>query len=458
MFFRTIISRLREWAAQDDRKPLILRGARQVGKTTAVNIFAEDFDHYISLNLEKKEEAELFGRNLSLEDLVQAIFLHKNISPSPNARTLLFIDEIQNSLPAVAMMRYFYESPRNLYVIGAGSLLEILMGTHNISFPVGRVRYMFMYPLTFEEFLTACGEEAALKLYHQVPLPAYAHSRLLALFHKFALIGGMPEVVDRYVKKTDVVALKPIFQGLVTAYLDDVSKYAQTPAMIEVIRHAIEAAPGEAGKRIKFQGFGQSNYKSREMGEALRTLERAMLLYLLYPVTVSQPPLTVDKKKSPRLQFLDTGLLNYMVGLQDYFFKYDDLHAFYQGTLAEHIVGQELMALDTDVPGKLYFWVREQKQSNSEVDFLAPYKYYTVPVEVKSGKTGSLRSLHQFIDRCPHAFAVRLYAGELNIDEAVTPSGKPYKLLNLPYFLAGKLPQYLPWFMEELNSPPLKEG
>ncbi len=448
MLYRKVIDKLKEWADEEDRKPLILKGARQVGKTTAVDIFSKDFDHYISLNLEKKQDAEIFARNLSIEELVQAIFFARNLSFSKNKKILLFIDEIQSSPPAVAVMRYFYESAPNLYVIAAGSLLEAVIGKLQVSFPVGRVRYLFMYPLTFEEFLTASEEEAAIKLYHQVPLPDYAFPKLLKLFHKYTLIGGMPEVVQKFIKKEDIVALTPVYQGLLTAYLEDVSKYARTPAMVEVIRHAIESAPFEAGKRIKFEGFGQSHYKSREMGEALRTLERAMLLYILYPATVTQPPITSDKKKSPRLQFLDTGLLNYFVGLQGHFFKFEDLHSFYQGTLAEHIAGQELMALDMDKPKKISFWVREQKQSNAEVDFVVQFREYVVPVEVKAGKSGSLRSLHQFMDRAPHPYAVRLYAGPLQKTESSTPGGKSYKLLNLPYFLAGKINDYLHWFIE----------
>ncbi|MGD2092768.1 MAG: AAA family ATPase [Candidatus Aminicenantes bacterium] len=208
-----------------------------------MDIFSKDFDHYISLNLEKEEDAEIFERNLSLEELTQAIFLSKNLSFSTNKRVLLFIDEIQNSPRALKMMRYFYESaPKNLYVIAAGSLLEAVIGKLQISFPVGRVRYLFMYPLTFEEFLAANGEEEAVKLYHQVPIPEYAFSKLLKLFHRYTLIGGMPEVVDKFIKTGDIVSLTTIYQGLMTGYLDDVSKYARNPAMVEVIRHAIEAA------------------------------------------------------------------------------------------------------------------------------------------------------------------------------------------------------------------------
>lgn len=219
--------------------------------------------------------------------------------------------------------------------------------------------------------------------------------------------------------------------------------------MARVIRHAIESSPTEAGQRIKFQGFGNSNYKSREMGEALRVLERAMLVYLLYPSTVTQPPVRPDLKKSPRLQFLDTGLINFGAGLQDYFFKMENLHSFYRGLIAEHIVGQELIALDNKTSRKPSFWTREKKQSSAEVDFVVPFKHHIIPVEVKSGKTGALRSLHQFMIRAEHPFAVRLYAGSIEKTQASTPNGKSYVLLNLPYFLAGKLYDYIDWLIQD---------
>ena len=448
MFHRTIIHQFEKWAAQRDRKPLILRGARQVGKTTAVNIFSEKFDQYIYLNLEKREDAEIFDNNLPFEELIQAIFFSKNISRSQGT-TLLFMDEIQNSPQAVTMMRYFYESAKDLYVMAAGSLLETIIGKYKTSFPVGRVQYLFMYPLNFEEFLIAIEAEQALKLYNTVPLPSFAFSKMLRHFHKYCMIGGMPEVVQKYIEKEDIVSLTPVYQGLLTSYLDDVSKYARNATMIEVIRHAIESTPFEAGKRIKFQGFGHSNYRSREMGEALRTLERAMLIYLLYPSTSTEPPIIPDLRKSPRLQFLDTGLINYFVGLQEYFYKVQDLHSFYQGILAGHIVGQELLTINMSSPRKLSFWVREKKRSNAEVDFVVPFKQYVIPVEVKSGKTGTLRSLHQFINRSNHPYAVRLYAGPVAKITAKTPEGKPYIVLSLPYFLAWKIYDYIEWLVEE---------
>lgn len=445
MFYRKIIDELKIWKQQADRKPLVLRGARQVGKTTAVEIFSKEFDQYIYLNLEKGESAEIFERGLPIEKLIQAIFLSKNMSRK-NGSTLIFIDEIQNSAPAVAMLRYFYEDAKDIYVIAAGSLLEALIGKKQISFPVGRVQYLFMYPLTFEEFLLAGKSEQALQFYHSIPLPDFAHATLLELFHKYSLLGGMPEIIKTHMETEDLVSLTPAYQSLLTAYQDDVMKYARNATMVEVIRHAIESAPFEAGKRIKFHGFGNSKYRSREMGEALKTLERVMLLYLIYPTTALEPPIMPDLKKSPRLQFVDTGLMNYFVGLQEYFFKTKDLHSFYQGVLAEHVVGQELIARDMQTQKKPAFWVRQKKQSNAEVDFIVPYKENAVPVEVKAGKTGALRSLHQFIDRADHSLAVRLYAGPLEIADSKTSTGKSYRLMNLPYFLTGKINEYIDWF------------
>ncbi len=451
MFYRKVIDELEIWANDEDRKPLILRGARQVGKTTAVEIFSKNFDQFIYLNLETREDAALFNYHLPIDDLIQAIFLHKNVD-STSGKVLLFIDEIQNSPPAVAMMRYFYESAKSFHVIAAGSLLETLMIQEQISFPVGRVQYMFMYPLTFEEFLIATERNQAVELYHQVPLPAFAFSNMLEYFHSYTLIGGMPEVVKKYSAKKDIMELVPVFQGLINAYIDDVSKYASNKAMAEIISYAIEAAPFEAGKRIKFQGFGSSNYRSREMGEALRRLERAMLLYLLYPTTATIPPARPNRKKSPRLQFLDTGMVNYIAGLQEHYFKVQTLHSFYQGLIAEHIVGQELMAMDMKTSRKISFWVREKKQSSAEVDFIVPYGRHLIPVEVKAGKVGTLRSLHQFIDKSDHPYAVRLYAGPLKKIQAATPKGKSFTLLNMPYFLSGKIKEYIDWMMATEGS------
>lgn len=450
-FNRKIISHLKRWADSKDRKPLILRGARQVGKTTAVNIFSKQFDQYVYLDLEKSEEADLFRRKLRVKELLQSIFLFKNVTPK-KGKLLLFIDEIQNSLEAVSVLRYFYEEMPDLYVISAGSLFEIMLDKKQISFPVGRVQFFFIYPLIFEEYLEAIGEYNALELLNSIPFPKFAYQTLFKLFHNYTLIGGMPEIIAKYRITEDIHELNSVYQSLLTAYIDDASKYARNETMRNIIKHCIENAPYEAGKRISFAGFGNSNYRSREAGEALKILERAMLLYLFYPTTKTEIPIIQNKKKSPRLQFFDTGILNFVSGLQQYFFNFDNLHAFYKGLLAEHIVGQELIASDFLISRKPAFWVREKKQSSAEVDFIFQFDRFVIPIEIKSGKSGTLRSLHQFINRCDHSLAIRLYSGPLQIENTKTPEGKSYHLLNLPYFLAGRLKDYIGWFIENVKN------
>lgn len=445
MFARNIMTDLNHWANRPRPKPLILRGARQVGKTTAVELFAGRFARFIRLNLEKSADGDHFRRKLPVKELLQSICLAENVDIIPGD-TLLFLDEIQEVPEAVTMLRYLYEEAADqLHVIAAGSLLETMIGAKQIRFPVGRVQYLFLHPLTFEEYLAALNAKAAIDAYRTLPFPDYAHPSLLKLFHQYALVGGMPEIVATYARTGDVVALKPLYHALMTAYQEDVAKYARSDSAGQVIRHAIESAPLEAGNRIKFEGFGRSNYQSREIGEALRTLERAMLIKLIYPTTAVQPPAIADRKKSPRLQFLDTGLVNFQAGIQADFFRHQDLQSIYQGRIAEHIVGQALLAAGTIANTPMVFWVREKKQSSAEVDYLVPYRQLLVPVEVKSGKSGTLRSLHQFMARANHSFAVRLYAGPLKMENARTPEGKAFSLLNLPYFLSGRLQDYIQW-------------
>lgn len=446
MFERQILEDLRNWASRKNRKPLILRGARQVGKTTAVNMFAREFEHHIYLNLEIGEDRNVFGTEMNFQELLQAIFFYKNI-PAEKRNTLIFIDEIQNSPEAVRRLREFYEFAPELHVITAGSLLETLISRH-ISFPVGRVEFLYMHPLTFQEFLKAMGENTALEMIKTIPVPQFAHQRLLKLFYQYALIGGMPEVVKIYQKSQDLIRLNPIYESLLISYLDDVEKYARGHSSAQVIRHVIRSSFFEAGKRIQFQGFGHSNYRSREVGEALRTLEKAMLLRLIYPTTSVKPPIVQDFRKSPKLQLLDTGLINYFVSLQKEIFGTKELSEVYEGKIAEHIVRQELISQQKSLIQNISFWIREKRQSSAELDFVAPFNNYVIPIEVKSGKTGRLRSLFQFMNRSLHPYAVRVYSGKFQVDKIHPNGGKAFYLLNLPFYLIGELNSYLEWFVE----------
>ncbi len=447
MFKRELLNELEKWRLNESRKPLVIRGARQVGKTTLVNQFAEQYEQYIYLNLELLEDREPFEKFTNIENLITTLFFLKNKTLTKKNKTLLFIDEIQEVPKALNILRYFYELAPEISVIAAGSMLETLFDK-NISFPIGRVEYKVIRPVSFPEFLSAIDETTALEALNKIPIPEFAQKKLLSLFHTYALIGGMPEIVQHYSIHKDLVTMAPIYDSLISGYLDDVEKYARSNAQIHHIRHCIQSSFSQAGKRIKFEGFGNSSYKSREMGESLRTLEKALLLQLIYPCTSATTPIIPDIKKSPRLQILDTGLLNYFVGIQKDIIGTSDLNSIYQGTMIEHLVGQEILAFQFNALSSLHFWVREKKESTAEVDYLFQYDGLIIPIEVKSGKEGSLKSLHSFMDIAPHEIAVRLYAGELNISDVTTQKGKKFKLLNLPYYLSTQIEKYITWFIK----------
>lgn len=442
-FYRQIQDALTQWKQSQTHKPLVIRGARQVGKTTVVKEFGKSFDTFLMLNLERKEDRAIFETDLGPNAIFQRICLEKHMRA--NGKTLLFLDEIQNSPQAVAMLRYFYEDMPELYVISAGSLLEVMMDVHKVNFPVGRVEYLFLFPMTFREFLKAMSEDDIIKLMDEMPLPNWSLPGIYKLFREYVMLGGMPEAVAKYLSRRNIVDCAPIYRNLYLSYMDDVAKYANHLNQEQILRTFVEAAPLETGKRITFEKFANTNYKSRESGDALRMLERAMLIYLRYPTTTTQLPLQQDLKRRPRLQFLDTGLLNYKADIQSIYLSDKPLDSMFNGMIAEQIVAQELLASNTYELKKPLFWVRETSNSNAELDFIHTYGGVIVPIEVKSGKTGTLRSLHSFIDLSECRYAVRLYGGEITIDQTTTPAGSPYNLINLPWFLADQIPRYLDW-------------
>ncbi len=450
MFDRDVQKDLGKWQLGPSRKPLVIRGARQVGKTTVIHQFSGRFAQYIYLNLELPEDRQPFEQFVNVETLLQALFFLKNKSLSQKSQTLLFIDEIQAAPEALNLLRYFHEQEPRVAVIAAGSMLETLFGK-SVSFPVGRVEYKVLRPVSFPEFLSAMNEDAAREQLQQIPSAPFAHRKLLSLFHTYALTGGMPEVVQHYSEHKDLVLLAPIYDSLLASYLDDAEKYARNDAQMQLIRHAIRSSFAQAGTRIKFQGFGNSSYGSREMGEALRALQKALLLYIVYPETQYSLPLLPDLKKSPRLHVLDTGLMNYFAGIQKEILGTDDLSKVYQGKMIEHLVGQELLAFQHEALSALHFWVREKKTSVAEVDYLFPFDGKLIPVEVKSGSEGRLRSLHLFMDSAPHNLAIRFYSGEVSITKATTLSGKKYNLLNLPYYSVSQIEKYLLWSQDAIR-------
>ena len=443
---RTALQDLIKWKKSKNRKPLILRGARQVGKTTLVNQFSAEYSQYIYLNLERPEHIHFFDSLNTIKEIVESLFLKFELQPN-YSNTLLFIDEIQESPKTIALLRYFYEDIPELNVISAGSLLEFSL-QHVKSFPVGRVSFMYLFPLNFEEFLNALGKKIAIKAFNQVPISDIAQTTLFDLFHLYALVGGMPEVIKRYIQTNSFVGLIEIYDSIWETYKSDVRKYAKSSTEEKVITHIMGSAYNFLDQRVTFQNFGNSNYKSREVGEAFRSLDEAKVIQLIYPSTSVDFPVIPDFRKKPRLQFLDIGLVNHGLNIQHELIGVKDLSTAYKGALIPQLVTQELISTNKFSYHKPNFWVREKKQSSAEVDLVIPFRGLLIPIEIKSGPIGKLRSLHQFMDACPHGYAVRMYAGKFEVHTAKTTNGKEFKLLNLPYFLGLKLNEYLEWFIE----------
>ena len=449
-YVRKIILNLLEWKESASRKPLILRGARQVGKTTLVNQFSKYYDNFISLNLERQEDVIYFQQYTNVQDIFDAILLDHKINLEKNQRLLLFIDEIQEEPKAIHFLRYFYEELPFIHVIAAGSLLEFALAEVK-GFPVGRVEYRYVFPFNFAEFLTASENNRLVEAFNQVPVSNVAHQALMNSFHEYAIIGGMPEAVKTFFQDGNMSGLARVYESIWTTYVEDVEKYTKNDAEKRVIRHILKTAPAYLDERVKFQNFGNSNYRSREVGEAFRNLDDARILQLIYPTTDTIPPLKSDYKKSPRLQFLDTGIVNNALGIQGRLLGMSDLSDSYKGALIPHIITQELLSLNTIGYSKPNFWVRDKTQSSAEVDLVIVHDGMAIPIEIKSGKTGSLKSLHEFIDRSEHPYAVRIYGGKHSIENHTTPKGTPYYLLNLPYYLGTKISAYLEHFIATIK-------
>lgn len=451
MFYRKILKELDRWKTSSSRKPLIIRGARQVGKTTVVNEFGKQFKQYIYLNLEREHDLQLFDTSNDVYQITQRIFIEKGKQFSLLEDTLLFIDELQEGPHVVNLLRYYKEEMPQLAVIAAGSMLETLLGK-NITFPVGRVEYKVLRPVSFEEFLIASERQDLIQELATIPMRSIAHETGLHLFHTYALLGGMPEIIQHYLKHKDITALGEIYDSLLRSYLDDAEKYAKSPKQLQLIRFAIQQAVIHAGKRVTFQRFGNSNYSSTEISEVLNALQKTHLLHVIYPTTGVGLPIEEDRKKTPRLQFLDSGLINYSVGLQKEMIGTTDLNTIYQGKLIEHLVGQELLSTQTLTLKSLSFWIREKNQSSAELDFVYPFEGKVIPIEVKSGATGTLKSLQLYLDEAPINYAIRFYAGKVTLDKHKTQNGKVFYLLSLPYYLVAQLESYLHWLKEQIAS------
>ncbi len=258
----------------------------------------------------------------------------------------------------------------------------------------------------------------------------------------------MPEIIKSFVESGfNISGLNSTYASIWNTYKSDIVKYAKSINEAKILRYIIETAPN-IRDRITFAGFGESNYKSREVGEAFRALDLAKIIYLIYPTTQTEPPQISDLKRKPRLQLIDTGLLNFASEIQLDLMRLDDLNDYYKGFVVNHCVTQELIANKSDIFFKPQFWVRENANSNAEVDLTIKWRNLLIPIEVKSGAKGRLKSLHEFMDITPHDLAVRFLANKVSLEKTKTNKGKEFYLLNLPYFAVSQIEKYIEWAYE----------
>lgn len=446
MFRRNIISKLEAWKQDKKHKPLILRGARQVGKTTVVNEFGSQFDNYLYFNLERNENAKLFEMEIPLDDLVNMLYASVG-KVKKEGTTLVFIDEIQNSPKTIALLRYFYEQRPDLYVIAAGSLLENLVDV-KVSFPVGRVQYLALRPCSFSEFLGAIGKNNLLAVLSQKAEYTVAfHEQLMHLFNQYTIVGGMPEAVQQYAETQDVIGIEDVYETLVQAYKDDSEKYVRGNKLTDVVRFILSYGWAFSGETITLGNFANSGYKSREVGEVFRLLEKAMLLELIYPVSSTQLPIIPETKRMPKLIWFDTGLVNYQAGIRKEIIGSTDMVDSWRGHIAEQITAQELLTLDDRVGQHRSFWAKPN--NGAEVDFIFAHNSKLYPIEVKSGTNAHLRSLQVFMDSSGVNIAIRIWSKPYSVDKVKTIHGKEFTLINLPFYLIGNLRNVLDAVVEE---------
>jgi len=398
---RGIDQALTSWKNEENRKPLLMRGPRQVGKSTAVRQLAQSFEYFIEVDFEAQRNLHaLFSSSLNPVDICEQLSLYYSV-PIIEGKTLLFFDEIQSCLPAISSIRYFYEKMPNLHLIAAGSLLEFAL-QELPSFGVGRVRSVFIRPFTFNEFLIACDQsplsEAIKTASVTNPIPDLIHKKIIAQYKRFMAIGGMPEVVAKYVASGDLLACMKIIDDLVISYQDDFAKYKKLiPA--NRIKEAFEAVVLQMGGKFVYAKAALTS-DPRQIKAAIELL---ILAGLVIPVTHTSSngiPLgaEIDPKKRKMLIF-DTGIFQRLLGLNiGELMISDSFEVVNKGALAELSVGLELSKLSSHYRNDpLYYWQRESVSGNAEIDYVFQKGEMIIPIEVKSGVRGSMQSLHLFL-------------------------------------------------------------
>jgi predicted AAA+ superfamily ATPase len=441
---RNIDGELLSWARNNDRKPLLLRGARQVGKSSAVRHLAGQFEHFLEINFEMDRYAkELFAKSdLSPKKLCQELAAIYDVPIVPG-KTLLFLDEIQGSLPAISSLRFFYEKYGELHVIAAGSLLEFAM-RELPSFGVGRIRSMFMYPMSFFEFLDACGHGLLLQAIRNAdcekPLSGAVHEKIVDHLRKFLVLGGMPEVVAAYVNKNDLLECQRILDDLIISFRSDFAKYKEKVPTLQ-ISAVFDSVVSQMGKKFVYSNVSK-DYSHRQLKEGLELLKMSGLVIPVIHSSANGLPLgaQIDVKKQKMLM-LDTGILQRLLGLPlaDLLIS-DDFSVVNKGNIAELFAGLEILKSGSCYEQKnLYYWHRESKSSNAEVDFVVQIGQNIVPIEVKSGSKGAMQSMRLFLKEKHIPCGIRASLENFGVlpDAKIVPL---YAIGLLQYFLNRRIP------------------
>lgn len=390
---------------------MLLRGARQVGKSTSVRELAKNFEYFLEINFEEQKRVHsLFEGDLSPRELCDNLSVMYN-TPVIAGKTLLFFDEIQACIPAISSLRFFYEKLPDLHVIAAGSLLEFAL-SELPSFGVGRVRTLFIYPFSFDEFLNACGEKLLLNAKQnaspEYPLQEAIHRKLLNYLKHFLVLGGMPELIFHYVQGENLQSCQRVLDDLIISLKADFTKYKKRVPALRLSEVFDSVVRQTGGKFVYSKAATEANHK--QIKEAIELL---IMAGLIIPVTHSSSngiPLGAecDHKKRKMLIF-DTGIFQRLLRLDitEILFE-NNFEMINKGCIAELYVGLELLKSSSCYQQQsLYYWQRETLNSNAEVDYVIQEQQEIIPIEVKSGKKGSMQSLYLFLKEKKRPYGIR---------------------------------------------------
>lgn len=408
-YFRNIDKHLLEWKKENNHKPLLLRGARQVGKSSAIRQLGKSFKYFVEVNFERdKEITSIFKGNLKPKEIASRLSAFYGIPIIPN-ETLLFFDEIQACHEAIHSLWFFYEDYPELHVIAAGSLLEFALKKMT-SFGVGRVRSLFMYPMSFDEFLFANGNTAWVEAKQNStpdnPIFDALHSKLVESFRNYLLVGGMPESVSNWIETGDYLRCQQIQDDIMLTYEDDFSKYEEKIEPM-LLRQTLHSIASQIGNKFVYSNV-QGNYRSEKVKEALELLKDAGLIKAVVHTAANGIPLGAEiNDKFVKYIFLDSGLLLRLLGFENTNGQSEISKLILTGTAAElvnkgHITemvaGLELLKYNSPTQRHdLYYWQNLSRGAQAEVDYVIARNMKVVPLEVKAGTSGSMRSMYQLM-------------------------------------------------------------